>query len=60
MGDFTDKAKDFDNEHDGAVDKGLKQGGDKVDDRTGGEYHDKIEKGVDEAQHRTGDGDQVD
>jgi hypothetical protein len=59
MGDFVDKAKDLSDKHDDQVDKGLQQAGDKVDDRTGGKYNDKIEKGVDEAQRRTGDDDQV-
>jgi hypothetical protein len=56
MGDFMDQGKDFADEHDDQVDKGLKQAGDKVDDRIGGKYDDKIEKGVDE-QRRTGEGD---
>lgn len=59
MSDFTDKAKDFADEHDDKVDQGLQQAGDKVDDRTGGKYADKIEKGVDDAQRRTGDDDQT-
>jgi hypothetical protein len=59
MGDFMDKAKDFADDHDDKVDQGLQRAGDKVDDRTGGKYTDKIEKGVDEAQRRTGDDDRA-
>ena len=45
MGDFMDKAKDLADKRDDEVDKGFQQAGDKVDDRTGGKYNDKIEKG---------------
>jgi MT0933-like antitoxin protein len=58
MGDFMDRAKDFADEHDDQVDKGLERAGDEVDERTGGKYGDKIDKGVDAAQERTGEGDE--
>jgi hypothetical protein len=58
MSDFMNRAKDFADEHDDQVDKGLEKAGDQVDERTGGKYADKIDKGVDQAQQRTGDGDQ--
>jgi len=53
-----DKAKDFTEKHDEQVDQGLQRAGDEVDERTGGKYGDKIDKGVDQAQERTGQGDQ--
>jgi hypothetical protein len=58
MSDFMDKAKDFTEKHDEQVDQGLQRAGDEVDERTGGKYGDKIDKGVDQAQERTGQGDQ--
>jgi hypothetical protein len=58
MSDFMGKAKDFTEKHDEQVDQGLQRAGDEVDERTGGKYGDKIDKGVDQAQERTGQGDQ--
>jgi hypothetical protein len=54
---FMDKAKDFADQHDEQVDKGLDKAGDQVDQRTGNKYSDQIDKGVDQAQARTGEGD---
>ncbi|MGA4731122.1 antitoxin [Micromonospora taraxaci] len=54
-----DKAKDFANKHDEQVDKGMEKAGDMADKRSGGKYTDKIDKGVDQAQARTGQGDQT-
>ncbi|MEV6349848.1 antitoxin [Actinoplanes sp. NPDC051851] len=54
---FLDKAKDFLNEHDEQVDQALEKAGDHLDERTGGKYTGHIDRGVDEAQKRTGDGD---
>lgn len=54
MTDFRDEAKDFADDHGDKVDPGLRQAGDKVDDRTGGKYADKIEKGVDDARRPHG------
>jgi hypothetical protein len=59
MSDFMDKSKDFADQHDEQVDKGLERAGDEVDERTGDKYGEKIDKGVDEAQERTGQGDQA-
>ena len=59
MSDFMDKAKDFADKHDEQVDQGLEKGGDMADKRTGGKYDEQIDKGVDQAQARTGEGDQV-
>jgi hypothetical protein len=55
--DFLKKAKDFADKHDEQVDKALEKIGDQVDERTGHKYRDRIEKGVHEAQKRTGEGD---
>ena len=54
---FLDKAKDFLEEHDEQVDQALEKAGDMVDERTGHKYTGQIDKGVDEAQKRTGEGD---
>ncbi|MDG4778814.1 antitoxin [Micromonospora sp. WMMD961] len=59
MGDFMDRAKDFANKHDEQVDQGMEKAGAMADERTGGKYTDKIDKGVDQAQARTGEGDQA-
>jgi len=55
--DFLKKAKDFVDEHDEQVDQALEKIGDEVDKRTGHKYSDQIDKGVNEAQKRTGEGD---
>ena len=54
---FMDKAKDFADDHDKQVDEGLQKAGDQIDDRTGDKYSSQIDKGVNEAQERTGSGD---
>ncbi|MFI7604930.1 antitoxin [Micromonospora sp. NPDC049366] len=59
MSDFMDKAKDFANKHDKQVDQAVRKAGDMANRRTGGKYKDQIDKGVDRAQTRTGEGDQV-
>ena len=59
MSGFMDKAKDALDQHDEQVDQALEKAGEQVDQRTGAKYSDQIDKGVDEAQKRTGDGDQV-
>jgi hypothetical protein len=56
---FMDKAKDFADQHDEQVDQGLEKAGDQVDQRTGDKYSSQIDKGVDEAQKRSGEGDTV-
>jgi flagellar hook-associated protein FlgK len=54
---FLDKAKDLMDKHDDKVDQALEKVGDLVDKRTDGKYTAHIDRGVDEAQKRTGDGD---
>jgi hypothetical protein len=57
MSGFMDKAKDMADQHDDQVDQGLEKAGDFADQKTGGKYDNQIDKGVDTAQQRTGDGD---
>lgn len=54
---FLDKAKELADKHDEQVDQALEKAGEQVDQRTGGKYADHIDKGVDQAQQRTGAGD---
>jgi 4-alpha-glucanotransferase len=54
---FLDKAKDLADKHDEQVDQALEKAGDQIDQRTGGKYSDHVDKGVDQAQQRTGAGD---
>jgi hypothetical protein len=54
---FTDKAKDFADDHDKQVDEGIEKAGDQVDKRTDNKYSSQVDKGVDQAQQRTGGGD---
>lgn len=54
---FMDKAKDLANQHDDKVDQAIDKVGEQADQRTGGKYGEQIDKGVDAAQQRTGDGD---
>ena len=54
---FLNKAKDFLDKHDKQVDQALEKVGEQVDKRTGHKYTSQIDRGVDEAQKRTGDGD---
>jgi MT0933-like antitoxin protein len=54
---FLDKAKDFLAKNDEKVDQVLEKAGDEVDKRTGNKYSSQIDRGVDEAQKRTGAGD---
>ncbi|GGN66247.1 hypothetical protein GCM10010112_28440 [Actinoplanes lobatus] len=59
MTDFLGKAKKFADQHDEQVDQVLEKAGDQIDERTGNRYSDQIDRGVDEAQKRTGEGDTV-
>lgn len=58
MGGFLDKAKDAAEQHDDKVDQGLEKAGDVADQKTGGGHGEQIDRGVDAAQERTGQGDQ--
>ena len=58
MGGFMDKAEDMAEQHDDKVDQGLEKAGDVADEKTGGGHSEQIDRGVDMAQERTGQGDQ--
>jgi hypothetical protein len=55
---FFDKAKDLAREHGDKIDQALDKVGEVVDQKTGGQHSDKIDKVVEEAKKRTGDGEQ--
>ncbi|MEU0561415.1 antitoxin [Dactylosporangium sp. NPDC006015] len=57
MGSFMDRAKDLVGKHDDKVDEGIEKAGDQADRRTEGKYTEQIDKGVDAAKQRTGQGD---
>ncbi|WP_151524603.1 antitoxin [Serinicoccus kebangsaanensis] len=44
---FMDKAKDMAGQHDEKIDQGIEQGGDFVDDKTGGEHSEHVDKAQD-------------
>ncbi|MFI5494725.1 antitoxin [Actinoplanes sp. NPDC051859] len=54
---FLDKAKEFAAKHDKQVDQVLEKIGDEVDKRTDHKHSAHIDRAVDEAQKRTGEGD---
>ena len=58
MGGFMDKAQDMAEQHDDKVDQGLEKAGDVADEKTGGGHSEQVDRGVDMAQERTGQGDQ--
>ncbi|ANS78514.1 hypothetical protein SGUI_1118 [Serinicoccus hydrothermalis] len=49
---FMDKAKDLAGEHDEKIDEGIEQGGDFVDDKTGGEHSEHVDKAQDFANDK--------
>jgi hypothetical protein len=51
-----DKAKDLLREHGDTVDKAIDKAAEVVDEKTGGQHRDKIDRVVAEAKKRTGDG----
>ena len=53
---FIDKVRKLADEHDDTVDRALEKLGDEVDKRTDHKYSAQIDKAVDVAQERTGDG----
>ena len=54
---FLDDAEKLVGEHDQQVDAAIEKAGDLVDDKTGGNYADQIDKAQDFAEEKTGDGD---
>lgn len=49
---FMDKAKDLAGQHADKIDQGIEQGGDLVDDKTGGKYADQVDKAQDFANEQ--------
>lgn len=49
---FMDKAKDLAGQHDEKIDQGIEQGGDMVDERTGGKHAEHVDKAQDFANDR--------
>ncbi|KUG53755.1 hypothetical protein AVL62_03045 [Serinicoccus chungangensis] len=49
---FMDKAKDLAGQHDEKVDQGVEKGGDLVDDKTGGQYSEQVDKAQNFANDR--------
>jgi hypothetical protein len=56
LGDFANKAKEFADQHDEQVDRGLDMAGDQADKRLAG-HESQVDGLVDKAQQYTGDGD---
>jgi hypothetical protein len=54
---FLDKAKDLLTRHDDKVDRGMDKAGEQIDERTGRKYTEQVDKGVQTAKERTGEGD---
>jgi hypothetical protein len=54
---LLDKVKGLLTKHDHSVDKGLNKAGEQADQRTDQRYTGQIDKGVQEARRRTGEGD---
>ncbi len=50
LGDFIDKAKDVVADNEEAVEGGIDQVADVVDDKTGGKYSDQVDQGAEAAK----------
>ena len=50
LGDFIDKAKDVVADNEEAVEDGIDQVADVVDDKTGGKYSDQVDQGAEAAK----------
>ncbi|MET7426365.1 antitoxin [Dactylosporangium sp. NPDC005555] len=57
MSSFMEKIKGLTHRHEDKVDQAIDKTGEQADQRTGGKYGDQIDKGVDAAKRRTGQGD---
>lgn len=57
MSKLLDKAKELLAKHDDKVDKGLGKVGEQADQRTGQQYTEQIDRGVQSARKYTGEGD---
>ncbi|GAA3683297.1 antitoxin protein of toxin-antitoxin system [Yimella lutea] len=58
LGGLGDKAKDLGGQHSDKVDQAIEKGGDFVDDKTGGQHAEHVDKGQDFARDQFGGGDQ--
>lgn len=50
VGDFVDKAKDLASEHEDEVKEGIEKTGDFIDEKTGGEHSEHVDKAQDAAK----------
>jgi hypothetical protein len=57
MSGFLDKTKELLDQHDDKVDRALDKVAEQLDRRTGSQYADQIDKGVQAAKEHTGQGD---
>ena len=58
IGDMVNKAKDLAADHPDQVQQGIDKAGDAVDQRTGGQHADKVDKAQDAVRDRLAGGDQ--
>ncbi len=58
IGGFADKARELAEQHPDQVDQGIERAGDAVDDRTGGQHAEQVDKAQAAVQDRFGGGDQ--
>ncbi|SEP74085.1 antitoxin [Microlunatus flavus] len=58
IGDFVDKAKDLAGQHPDQVDQGIEKAGDAVDQRTGAQHAEQVDKAQDAVRDRLAGGDQ--
>ena len=58
LGDIVNKAKDLAADHPDKVEQGIDKAGDAVDQRTGGQHAEQVDKAQDAARDRLAGGDQ--
>lgn len=58
IGDMVNKAKDLAADHPDKVDQGIDKAGDAVDQRTGGQHVEQVDKAQDAVRDRLAGGDQ--
>lgn len=56
---IMDQARDYVEQQDEQIDRGIEKAGDMVNERTGGRYEEQVDRGVDMMQAGTGEGDQM-
>lgn len=57
IGGFADKARELAEQHPEQVDQGIEKAGDAVDERTGGQHADQVDKAQEALKDRLGGGD---